>query len=123
MSTEPSDRRENPAPIDTATMRAAFVQAQAQIMNNGTFEPVVVISKPLALSLLDEIERLRDDVARVLTRCDAFAVDVVWRANWMTRAVNLVGDIRDVVQDEWPEHLAELEQLLTDEFEDGDGDD
>ena len=70
---ETEGSREIAAPIDTATMRAAFVQAQAQIMNNGTFEPVVVISKPLALSLLDEIERLRDDVARVLTRCDAFA--------------------------------------------------
>lgn len=45
--------------IDTSQLRAAFVQAQAQIMNNGTYEPVVVISKPLALSLLDEIERLR----------------------------------------------------------------
>ena len=45
--------------IDTFQLRAAFVQAQAQIMNNGAYEPVVVISKPLALSLLDEIDRLR----------------------------------------------------------------
>ena len=105
--------------IDTFSMRAAFVQAQAHIMNNGTFEPVVVISKPIALSLLDEIDGLRDDVARQLTRCDAFAVDVVWRANWMTRAVNLLGAIRDVVDSEWPEHLTELEQLLQDEFDDG----
>ena len=49
--------------IDTSQLRAAFVQAQAQIMNNGTYEPVVVISKPLALSLLDEIKRLRAEVA------------------------------------------------------------
>ena len=48
--------------IDTSQLRAAFVQAQAQIMNNGTYEPVVVISKPLALSLLAEIERLRAEV-------------------------------------------------------------
>jgi hypothetical protein len=45
--------------LDTSQLRAAFVQAQAQIMNNGEFTPVVVIDKALALSLLDEIERLR----------------------------------------------------------------
>lgn len=43
--------------IDTKTLRAAFVQAQAQIMNNGTYTPVVVIDKGMALQLLDEIER------------------------------------------------------------------
>lgn len=70
----------------------------------------------------NEIERLRDDAARLLTRCDAFAVDVVWRANWMTRAVNLLGEIRNDLEHELTEsgHLIELEQLLTDEFEDGD---
>jgi hypothetical protein len=46
-------------PVDTALLRAAFTQAQAQIMNNGQFEPVVVISKSLALQLLDEIDSLR----------------------------------------------------------------
>lgn len=51
--------------IDTSQLRAAFVQAQAQIMNNGTYEPVVVISKPLALSLLDEIERLQAEIAQL----------------------------------------------------------
>ena len=48
-----SDR---PEPIDTATLRAAFVQAQAQIMNNGVYTPVVVIDQQLAVSLLDQIE-------------------------------------------------------------------
>lgn len=48
------------APVDTALLRAAFTQAQSQIMNNGHFEPVVVISKPLALQLLDEIDQLRE---------------------------------------------------------------
>ncbi len=43
--------------IDTKTLRAAFVQAQAQIMNNGTYTPVVFIDKGMALQLLDEIER------------------------------------------------------------------
>ena len=43
--------------IDTETLRAAFVQAQAQIMNNGKYTPVVVIDKGMALQLLDEIER------------------------------------------------------------------
>ena len=46
-------------PADTETLRAAFVQAQAQIMNNGEYTPVVVIDKTLALSLLDEIDQLR----------------------------------------------------------------
>ena len=35
------------------TLRAAFVQAQAQIMNNGEYTPVVVIDKGMALELLD----------------------------------------------------------------------
>jgi hypothetical protein len=48
--------------IDTTHLRAVFVQAQAQIMNDGKYEPVVVISKELALSLLDEIESLRNIV-------------------------------------------------------------
>ena len=78
---------------------------------------------PRLAEAADEIERLRDDAARLLTRCDAFAVDVVWRANWMTRAVNLLGEIRNELEHELTEsgHLNELEQLLTDEFEDGDG--
>lgn len=41
----------------TAPLRAAFVQGQAQIMNNGQFTPVVVIDKALALSLLDDLDR------------------------------------------------------------------
>lgn len=41
-------------------LRAAFVQAQAQIMNNGTYAPVVVIDKGLALGLLDAIAVERD---------------------------------------------------------------
>ena len=46
-------------PVDIVTLRASFVQAQAQIMNNGEYTPVVVIDKRLALGLLDEVERLR----------------------------------------------------------------
>jgi uncharacterized small protein (DUF1192 family) len=62
--------------IDTSQLRAAFVQAQAQIMNNGEFTPVVVIDKTLALGLLDEIERLRAEVERkhdYACRMDALA--------------------------------------------------
>lgn len=63
--------------IDTKTLRAAFVQAQAQIMNNGTYTPVVVIDKGMALQLLDEIERqqrwieyLKSLLADLLTDCE-----------------------------------------------------
>lgn len=49
-------------PADTETLRAAFVQGQAQIMNNGEYTPVVIIDKTLALSLLDEIDQLRAEV-------------------------------------------------------------
>jgi hypothetical protein len=56
-------------PIDTATLRAAFVQAQAQIMNNGEYTPVVVIDKGLALQLLDEIDFLERLVMNVAMRC------------------------------------------------------
>lgn len=37
--------------IDTETLRAAFVQAQAQIMNNGKYTPVVV------RALIDSLRR------------------------------------------------------------------
>lgn len=64
---------------------------------------------------------LHDDVAKLLTRCEALAIDVAWRAAWMTRVVNLLGALRDDLEHELTEsgHLAELEQLLADEFEDG----
>lgn len=64
---------------------------------------------------------LHDDVAKLLTRCEALAIDVAWRAAWMTRVVNLLGALRDDLGHELTEsgHLAELEQLLADEFEDG----
>jgi len=55
--------------IDTEMLRVAFTQAQAQIMNNGTYEPVVVIAKPLALRLLDEIERLNNE-------CETLRIDL-----------------------------------------------
>jgi hypothetical protein len=35
----------------------------------------------------------------------------------------LLGDLRDLVHDEFPEHLEELDALLADEFEDGEDDD
>lgn len=53
----------------------------------------------------------------------ALADALVWRANWMTRAVNLLGALRNAVEAEWPEHLDELEELLADEYDDGELDD
>ncbi len=46
---------------------------------------------------------------------------VQWLYNWQLRAVNLLGLVRDaeVLEYGW-EHMDELEQLLADEFEDGD---
>ena len=61
--------------IDTKTLRAAFVQAQAQIMNNGTYTPVVVIDKGMALQLLDEIEYLKSLLADLLTDCENWGCD------------------------------------------------
>lgn len=46
----------DPDPIDTAHLRAAFVIAQAQMMNEGKR------SKDLALRLLDELDRRRQMV-------------------------------------------------------------
>lgn len=71
----------------------------------------------------------RDDAlgeAEALRRRDkAWAADVVWRANWMTKAVNLLGEIREALEHELGEsgHLAELEDLLHEEFDDGEADD
>lgn len=57
---------------------------------------------------------LHDDVAKLLTRCEALAIDVAWRAAWMTRVVNLLGALRDDLGHELTEsgHLAELEQAF-----------
>lgn len=74
-----------------------------------------------AMAVLGEWDRLANEVMERLTRCEALAIDVAWRAAWMTRVVNLLGALRDDLGHELTEsgHLAELEQLLADEFEDG----
>lgn len=77
-------------PIDTSTLRVAFVQAQSQMMNEGKFEPVVVISKDLALRLLDEIDRLTRERA-------AAVADVLMLASWQTRAVTAMDALQDLV--------------------------
>lgn len=58
--------------IDTETLRAAFVQAQAQIMNNGEYTPVVVIDKGMALELLDEIDRQQRWIEEAAPLLDAW---------------------------------------------------
>lgn len=58
--------------IDTETLRAAFVQAQAQIMNNGKYTPVVVIDKGMALQLLDEIDQQQRWIEEAAPLLDAW---------------------------------------------------
>ena len=82
-------------PLDTEALRASFVQAQAQIMNNGQYTPVVVIDKGLALGLLDEIERQR-------RRFAAMAQVNSWRDGWMSRAVAEMHTVLDAHQDSDP---------------------
>lgn len=67
-------------------------------------------------------DQLSDDAARLLTRCEALAIDAAWRADWMTRAVNLLTALRDDLEHELTvtNHLEAVDQLLADEFEDGD---
>jgi hypothetical protein len=66
---------------------------------------------------LDEIDRLR-------RRDAAWAASVRWHGEWVTRAVNLLGSLRDDLEHELTEsgHMEAVEQLLADEFEDGDAD-
>lgn len=76
---------------------------------------------PMTGSVVDEGAA---ELARLRRREQQWAADVVWRANWMTRAVNVLGEIREQLEHELTEtgHLATIEQLLADEFEDGAGD-
>ena len=79
-----------------------------------------------AIAVLEqENEAMRHEIERLRRRDLQWAADVVWRSEWMTRAVNLLGEIREALEYELGEsgHLAELEDLLHDEFEDGDSDD
>lgn len=52
--------------MDFTSLRASFVQAQAQIMNDGKYEPVVVISKDLALTLVDKLAAIDAMVQKAL---------------------------------------------------------
>lgn len=97
--------------------------------------------------LNEEIQRLRALLADLLADCDNWGCapdgryaealaeidrlqrrELVWAASgrwchdWITRATNLLGGLRDDLEHELAEsgHLAELEQLLADDFEDGD---
>lgn len=106
-------------PIDTTTLRAAFVQAQSQMMNEGKFAPVVIISKDLALQLLDEIDRLTRERAAALG-------SVVALSSWQRRAVIAIGALRDELDpDDTDPIWSPLFDLLAEEFGDDDdeGDD
>lgn len=76
---------------------------------------------PLTGGVIDEGA---DELARLRRREQQWAADVVWRANWMTRAINVLGEIREQLEHELTEtgHLATIEQLLADELEDEAGD-
>jgi hypothetical protein len=100
--------------VDTAAVRDAI--GARHIFHGGCPVCRDDTRHGLALSLLSEVDRLRG-------RDKDWGEATVWRSNWMTRAVTLLGDLRDLVHDEFPEHLEELDALLADEFEDGEDDD
>ena len=100
--------------VDTAVVRGLI--SDGHIFSGGCPVCRDDTRHGLVTSLLDEVERLR-------RRDRAWGESTVWRSNWMTRAVNLLGGLRDLVPDEFPEQLAELEALLADEFEDSGSDD
>lgn len=103
-------------PIDTTTLRAAFVQAQSQMMNEGKLEPVVVISKDLALQLLDQIDRLTRERVTALE-------SVVALSSWQRRAVIAIGSLRDELDpDDTDPIWSPLFDLLAEEFGDDDDD-
>jgi hypothetical protein len=76
---------------DIVELRAAFVQGQAQIMNDGTYTPVVIIDKSLALSLLDEIERLR----AVMNLLISWFNEHGWPSNALLEAAGRYMEARD----------------------------
>jgi hypothetical protein len=62
------------------------------------------------------------EIDRLQRRELIWAASGRWCHDWITRATNLLGGLRDDLEHELAEsgHLAELEQLLADDFEDGD---
>ncbi len=62
------------------------------------------------------------EIDRLQRRELVWAASGRWCHDWITRATNLLGGLRDDLEHELAEsgHLAELEQLLADDFEDGD---
>ena len=96
---------------------AAFVQAQSQMMNEGKLEPVVVISKDLALQLLDQIDRPHPRArhsARVGGRPVVLAAP---------RGDRAIGSLRDELDPTTRDPIwSPLFDLLTEEFGDDDDD-
>ncbi len=62
------------------------------------------------------------EIDRLQRRELVWAASGRWCHDWITRADNLLDALRDDLEHELAEsgHLAELEQLLADDFEDGD---
>lgn len=79
---------------------------------------------PICPVLATDRDDALNETAYLRRREKQWAADVVWRANWMTRAINLLGEIREDLEHELTEagHLAALEDLLHEEFDDGEDD-
>lgn len=142
MADEQEDRREEVLPLLARIERLREWRADARAVlgewdrlanevmerNGLTADQLGQSRASLVRSHLDWLNQqnddLHDDVAKLLTRCEALAIDVAWRADWMTRAVNLLEAVRDseVLEYGW-ERMDDLEQLLADEFGDGVDDD
>lgn len=64
------------------------------------------------------------EIDRLQRRELIWAASGRWCHDWITRATNLLGELRDELEHEIivSGHMVELEQLLADDFEDGDTD-
>lgn len=94
----------------------------------NSLHPLGGAAASLLTQARDEIVRLRRLLAEVdrLTHRDAsWAASVTWYSEWTSRAVGLLGELRDDLEHELTEsgHMEALEQLLADEFDDGEDDD
>lgn len=65
------------------------------------------------------IERLGAEIERLRRERGLFAAAVAWRADWMTRAVNVLGELRDTPDyDEGRPMWAAVNDLLAEEYGD-----
>lgn len=64
----------------------------------------------------DDIERLRAENERHDRRFRLMAAAVNWRADWMTRTINAIGSLRDLIEAD--ETWQEINDLLAEEYGD-----